>query len=131
MVTTDTESATGVLPFGWEPGPGTAEPDDGEVLFRFPAAGDPAPRTRRLLIMTLYASALGLIGVGVGVRGLVSVIGGGVPVWYVQTLAGLGLLSVALVVAAVLSIHRRRLPWLLLAAAAVPVTADVLLAVAY
>jgi hypothetical protein len=131
MVTTDTESATGVLPFGWEPGPGTAEPDDGEVLFRFPAAGDPAPRTRRLLIMTLYASALGLIGVGVGVRGLVSVIGGGVPVWYVHTLAGLGLLSVALVVAAVLSIHRRRLPWLLLAAAAVPVTADVLLAVAY
>ncbi len=130
-MTTDTDSATGVLPFGWENGPGAAEPDDGDVLFRFPAAGDPAPRTRRLLIMTLYASALGLIGVGVGVRGLVSVIGGGVPFWYVPTLAVLGLMSVALVVAAVLSIHRRRLPWLLLAAAAVPVTGDVLLAVAY
>ena len=130
-MTTDTDSATGVLPFGWENGPGADGPDDGEVMFRFPAAGDPAPRTRRLLIMTLYASMLGLIGVGVGVRGLVSVIGGGVPWWYVPTLAGAGLLSVALVVAAVLSIHRHRLPWLLLTAAAVPVTGDVLLAVSY
>jgi hypothetical protein len=130
-VTTDTESATGVLPFGWENAAGEPESADGDVLFRFPAAGDPAPGTRRLLIMTLYASALGLAGVGVGIRGLLSVISGGVPGWYVPTLAAAGLLSVALVVAAVLSIHRRRLPWVLLAAAAVPVTGDVLLAVAY
>ena len=130
-MTTDTESATGVLPFGWENAAGEPESADGDVMFRFPAAGDPAPGTRRLLIMTLYASALGLAGVGVGIRGLLSVIGGGVPGWYVPTLAAAGLLSVALVVAAVLSIHRRRLPWVLLAAAAFPVTGDVLLAVAY
>ena len=126
----DTDSPTGVVPFGWEQGPGTEGTTGRETMFRFPAADDPAPGTRRLLIMSLYASALGLAGVGVGVRGFVSVLGG-VPGWYVPVLVILGLLSVALVVGAFLSIHRRALPYLLLAAAAVPLTGDVLLAVSH
>ena len=81
--------------------------------------------------MSLYAAALGLAGVGVGIRGFVSVLGGAAPWWYVPVLAVLGLLSVALVVGSFLSIHRRTLPYLLLLAAAVPLAADVLLAVAY
>jgi hypothetical protein len=129
-VTTEVDSPKELLPFGWERGPGVAEPDERETLFRFPAADDPAPGTRRLLAMSLYASALGLGGVGVGVRGLVSVIGG-VPGWYVPLLAFLGLLSVALVVGGFLSIHRRVLPYLLLAAAAVPLSGAVLLAVSH
>jgi hypothetical protein len=125
--------APDVVPFGWETGPADApEPIDGEeVYFRFPGVDDPAPGTRRLLAMSIYASFLGLAGVGVGIRGLVSQIGGGVPGWYVPVLAFLGMVSVAFSVGAFLSIHRRVLPWLLLLGAAVPLIADVMLAVAY
>ncbi len=131
-MTAELDSPTGVVPFGWENGPHDhGGDDDSDVLFRFPTADDPAPGTRRVLAMSLYASALGLAGVGVGIRGFVSVLGGTAPGWYVPVLALLGLLSVGLVVAGFLSIHRKRLPYLLLAAAAVPLTADVLLAVAY
>ena len=125
----DTDS-TGVVPFGWEQGPGTESSGGHETMFRFPAADDPAPGNRRLLTMSLYASALGLAGVGVGVRGFVSVLGG-VPGWYVPMLVILGLLSVALAVGAFLSIHRRMLPYLLLAAAAVPLAGAIALAVTH
>jgi len=125
----DTDS-TGVVPFGWEQGPGTESTGGRETMFRFPAADDPAPGNRRLLTMSLYASALGLAGVGVGVRGFVSVLGG-VPGWYVPVLVILGLLSVALAVGAFLSIHRRMLPYLLLAAAAVPLAGAIALAVTH
>ncbi len=130
-MTAELDSPTGVVPFGWEDGPRTDGPGEPDVLFRFPAADDPAPGTRRVLVMSLYASALGLAGVGVGVRGFVSVLGGTAPGWYVPVLALLGLLSVALVVGGFLSIHRSRLPYLLLLGAAVPLVADVLIAVSY
>ena len=123
--------AQDVVPFGWEAAPDDPRDGDGEALFRFPAADDPAPGTRRLLAMSIYASFLGLAGVGVGARGMLSQIGGGVPGWYVPLLAFLGVVSVVLSVGAFLSIHRRVLPWGLLLAAGVPLTADVLLAVAY
>ncbi|MFI5492891.1 hypothetical protein [Actinoplanes sp. NPDC051859] len=140
MTTTDVDQTTTlpevaapeVVPFGWEPVRPSIPPADGEeAVFRFPAADDPAPGNRRLLGMSLYATLLGLTGVGIGIRGLVSQIGGGVPGWYSWVLAFLGMVSVALSVGAFLSIHRRVLPWLLLAAAAVPLIADVMLAVAY
>jgi len=130
-VTTELDSPTGVLPFGWEPGAGALDTGDRETIFRFPAADDPAPDTRRVLAMSLYASVLGLTGAGAGVRGFVSSIGGDVPGWYVPVLILAVLLSVALMVGAFLSIHRRYLPYLLLVAAAVPLTADVLIAAAY
>ena len=123
--------APDVVPFGWESGPSGGLTEADEVYFRFPAADDPAPGTLRLLTMSVYASLLGLAGVGIGIRGMVSLIGGGVPGWYVPVLAFLGMVSVALSVGAFLSIHRRRLPWLLLAGAAVPLIVDIMLAVAY
>jgi hypothetical protein len=140
VTTTDVEQATGtrevaapeVVPFGWEPTrPVGPDANDDEALFRFPAADDPAPGTGRLLGMSIYAALLGLAGVGVGVRGLLSQISGGVPGWYPWVLAFLGMISVVLSVGAFLSIHRRMLPWMLLMAAAVPLTADIMLAVAY
>jgi hypothetical protein len=127
-MTTDVDSPTAVVPFGWEGDVETASPEDRDLLFRFPSADDPAPDTRRILAMSLYASALGLVGIGVGLRVFVSVLGG-VPGWYVPVLALLGLTSVALSVAAFLSIHRRVLPHLFLAAAALPLSGAVLLAV--
>ncbi|BCJ51975.1 hypothetical protein Asp14428_34500 [Actinoplanes sp. NBRC 14428] len=118
-------TAPEVVPFGWEPTRPAGRDahdahDDEEVLFRFPAPDDPAPGTGRLLGMSIYASLLGLAGVGVGVRGMVSQIGGGVPGWYTWVLALLGMISVALSVGAFLSIHRRVLPVLLMVAAAAP-----------
>jgi hypothetical protein len=120
-----------LLPFGWDRPPGAPDQDERETYFRFPAADDPTPGTARVLIMSLYGALLGLGGVGVGLRGLVSVIGGGVPGWYVPVLALVGLIGVALTVAAFLSVHRRFLPWGLLVAAAGPLTGDILLAAAY
>ena len=130
-MTAELDSPTGVVPFGWDNGPHDHDGGDPDVLFRFPSADDPAPGTRRVLAMSLYASALGLAGVGVGIRGFVSVLSGTAPGWYVPVLALLGLISVALVVGGFLSIHRPRLPYLLLLGAAVPLIADVLIAVAY
>ena len=131
-MTTELESSAGVVPFGWEDDPSSADHrDDGDTLFRFPAADDPAPTTRRVLAMSLYASALGLAGVGLGVRGFVSVLSGTAPGFYVPVLALVGLIGVALVVGAFLSIHRRTLPFLLLVAAAVPLAGDFWLAGLY
>ena len=129
-MTTEVDSPKDLLPFGWERGPEPADTAERETLFRFPAADDPAPATRRVLALSLYATVLGLGGVGVGVRGLLSVIGGA-PGWYVPLLAFLGLFSVTLVVGGFLSIHRPVLPYLLLAAAAVPLSGAVLLAVSH
>jgi peptidoglycan/LPS O-acetylase OafA/YrhL len=136
-VTTDIDTPSGTqtpptdgdqhleLPFGWEEGPGTEDSGDRDSVFRFPSADDPEPRSRRLLGMALYSTVFGMLGLAVGVRGLLSIIGGGTPGWYEPALAGTGLLCVALVVGAFLSIHRRVLPWLLLIAAAVPLAGTV------
>jgi hypothetical protein len=128
--TTGTRGAE-IMPFGgWEIVPAGAGLDEGETLFRFPAPDDPAPTTARLLIMSLYAAALGLAGVGVGVRAFVTALGGA-AFWYAPTLALFGLASVALAIGSFLSIHRPVLPWLLLGAATIPLAVDVLIAAVY
>jgi hypothetical protein len=128
--TTRTEAAE-IMPFGgWESTPTAASYGDRETLFRFPAADDPAPSPARLLTMSICAAALGLAGVGVGVRAMVTIFGG-TAFWYVPTLALFGLVSVALAVGSFLSIHRPALPWLLLLAATAPLAIDVLIAVLY
>jgi hypothetical protein len=128
--TTHTEAAA-IMPFGgWETTPKIGGFGDDEALFRFPAADDPAPATGRLLGMALYAAALGLTGLGVGARGLLTALGG-TAFWFMPGLALLGLVSVAVAVGAFLSIHRPVLPWLLLLGASVPMAGAVLLAALY
>ena len=123
--------AAEIMPFGgWESTSTPAAVGDQGVLFRFPAPDDPAPSTARLLTMSLYAAALGLAGVGVGVRAMVTVLGGA-GMWYVPALVLFGLLSVGLAVGSFLSIHRPALPWLLLVGATGPLAVDVLLAALY
>ena len=125
-----TEAAE-IMPFGgWESTPEITESGDHAELFRFPAPDDPAPSTSRVLTMSLYGAALGLAGVGVGVRALVTVVGGA-AFWYVPLLALFGLVSVALAVGSFLSIHRPVLPWLLLVAATGPLAIDILIAALY
>jgi hypothetical protein len=141
IVTTDVNAPAGapaqrskareLLPFGWGQSARVPELADPEALFRFPAADDPSPGTVKVLAMSLYAAMLGLGGVGVGIRGLISVIGGGVPGWYVPVLVLAGLLSVVPAVGAFLSVHRPVLPWALMMAAAIPLAGAITLAVTY
>jgi hypothetical protein len=121
----DLDAADMELPFAWESSPGDPDPGDRDTVFRFPSANDPEPAARRLLGMSLYASLLGLVGLAVGVRGIVAIMGGDAPGWYEPTLAAAGLACLGLVVAAFLSIHRRVLPWLLLLGAAATLAANI------
>ncbi|GAA0449554.1 hypothetical protein Aca07nite_43020 [Actinoplanes capillaceus] len=100
------------------------------AVFRFPTPDDPPPGAARVLAIALYGTVLGVCGVGVGLYAVIAVFGGA-PAWYLPALAALTMLSVAPVVAAFLSIHRRFLPWVLLLAAAPPMAADVMVALAY
>ena len=128
--TTHTEATT-IMPFGaWETTPIIDGFGDDEALFRFPAADDPAPAPARLLGMSLYAAGLGLTGVGVGARGLLTALSGP-PIWFMPVLALLSLVSVGAAVGAFLSIHRPTLPWMLLLGASVPMAGAVLLAMLY
>ena len=123
--------AAEIMPFGgWETSPAPEFFADREALFRFPAPDDPAPTPTRLLAMAVCGAALGLTGVGIGVRAMVEVLGG-TALWYVPTLSLFGLLSVALAVGSFLSIHRPALPWLLLTAATAPLAIDILIASLY
>ncbi|MFC7532512.1 hypothetical protein [Actinoplanes sp. GCM10030250] len=97
---------------------------------RFPAPDDPAPSARRMFGMALYGTVLGMTGVGVGLYAVVAVFGGA-PGWYLPVLALLTLLSVAPAAAAFLAVHQRKLPWLLMLAAAPPMAGAVLVALAY
>ncbi|GIF12623.1 hypothetical protein [Actinoplanes teichomyceticus] len=111
---------------------GSFEPswDEAPAVFRFPAEGDPAPGTARVLTMAGYTAMLGLTGAGVGLYAVIAVLRGA-PGWYLPALALLTMLSVAPAVGAFLAVHRRALPWILLLSAAPPMAGALLLAVAY
>lgn len=117
------------LPFTWEDGPATAEHDDRDTVFRLPAADDPRPGSRRLLAMSLYASVLGTVILAVAAYALVSSVAGSPGGRSPALLPATWLSSVVLVIGAFLSIHRRRLPWVLLLASTLPLTATVVITV--
>jgi hypothetical protein len=100
------------------------------TIFRFPAPDDPPPGAGRMLAVAVYGTVLGLCGVGVGLYAVVAVFSGA-PAWYLPALAALTMLSVAPVVAAVLAIHQRTLPWFLLLGGAPPMALAVSVALAY
>ena len=116
------------LPFAWEDGPAPTDDDDRDAVFRFPAADDPRPGSRRLLAMSLYASMLGTLILAVAAHTVLSVMVGSAPGWPPAALSVAWLSSVVLVIAAFLSIHRRRLPWVLLLGSTLPLTATVAIA---
>lgn len=126
MTAVEHARTTTVVPVPAPPEPPAAE----SAVFRFPAPDDPAPGNARMLTVALYGTVLGICGVAVGLYAVVAVFGGA-PAWYLPALAGLTVVSVGPVVAAVLAIHRRALPWLLLAAAAPPMAVNVWVALSY
>jgi hypothetical protein len=81
------------------------------VRFRIPLATDPPPAPRRLVLITVWAGALGLIGVVTAMPVLISLFrpeGG----WYRPLMILIGLIGVGATAGALASTHRRRAPWI-------------------
>ena len=83
------------------------------VRFRLPRADDPTPGSRRLAGVCAWAGALGSGGILIGLRVLVTLfaVDGG---WYRPTILFIGLIGVLATVGAFASVHRRRMPWIML-----------------
>ena len=94
------------------------------VGLRLPAPDDPPPATGRMLGVCAWAALLGVVGLAVAARALVAVLAGTAPGWYEPTVLALGVVGIGLTAAAFLAVHHRGLPWLLLAAATVPLAVN-------
>lgn len=86
--------------------------------FRLPGENDPAPAPNHLAVICAWAAALGLGGVAVLVRALVGLIAVDAS-WYAPTVVLIGLAGLGATIAAFASVHRQRLPLILLGAATV------------
>lgn len=104
-------SAPSDAPLTW------AEPSGEYPVSRRPST--PEPRLRQLMGVCGWAAVLGGISLIVTLRGLFGVITGNPPGWYEPSAVIVGLTGIALTVAAFVTVHRRRLPWMLLSAASV------------
>ena len=87
---------------------------------RLPAPGDPAPDTARMLGVCAWAALLCVVGLAVAGRAMVALLAGSPPGWYEPTVIGAGVSGIGLTAAAFLAVHHRRLPWVLLTAATIP-----------
>ncbi|GAB7040067.1 MULTISPECIES: hypothetical protein [Catenuloplanes] len=95
--------------------------------FRMPADTDPEPSTRRLLTLSCWAGALALFGLAVAVRGLAALVADTAGGWHEPATVAVGVTGIAFTVGAFMSVHRRRLPWIMLAAATAALLASPLL----
>ncbi|WP_329107899.1 hypothetical protein OG792_05370 [Micromonospora sp. NBC_01699] len=84
----------------------------------------PRGTSRQFLGVCGWATALGLIGLATGLRGLVAIVAGVAPDWYEPMIAGVGLGGVALTMVAFLSIRHPRLPWIMLSLATLPLAVN-------
>ena len=87
------------------------------VRFRLPDRHDPAPHPARLVVTCCWAAVLGLLGLPVAGRSSVAIITGAAPAWFEPVVVLVGVLGILVTAATFTAIHRRWLPWLLLAAA--------------
>jgi hypothetical protein len=85
--------------------------------FRLPDRRVPAPHPARMLGICAWVAVLGLVGLLVAGRSSVAIVTGAAPAWFEPTVLTVGVLGMALSGATFAAIHRRRLPWLLLAVA--------------
>jgi hypothetical protein len=83
------------------------------VRFRLHGRHDPAPGTRRLAVVATWAGALGLGGAIIALRLMITLF---VPTggWYAPTVIVIGCVGLVATMGAFASIHRYRLPWIML-----------------
>jgi hypothetical protein len=98
-------------------------------IFRLPGSDDPAPPTSKLVGMCAWATGLGLVGLLVATRAMLAMWRGDPPTWYEPSFITVGLVGIGLTVGAFMSIQRRRLPWVMLALATIPLIASIVLTV--
>jgi hypothetical protein len=104
-------------------------PSGASRIFRLPGSDDPAPPTTKLVGMCAWASGLGLVGLLVATRAMLAIWRGNPPGWYEPSFVIVGLVGIGLTVGAFMSIQRRRLPWVMLALATMPLIASIVLTV--
>jgi hypothetical protein len=80
----------------------------------------PPAGTGRSLGVWGWVTLLGVLGLASALRGIDTVLAGTAPSWYEPALAGLGLTGIVLAATAALAVRRRRLPWVLLGLATLP-----------
>jgi hypothetical protein len=72
------------------------------------------PAGGRILAICGWAALLDLAGVAIGIRGLVALVGGHAPGWYLPSLLISGAAGIGLTAGAFLSVRQGRTPWILL-----------------
>jgi hypothetical protein len=126
--------ATGTI----RPATPTGHPQPSPVPWAAPTADHPictrraGPRgtSRQILGVCGWATALGLVGLATGLRGLVAIVAGVAPDWYEPMMAGVGLGGVALTMVAFLSVRHPRLPWIMLSLATLPLAVNLVVTLA-
>jgi hypothetical protein len=82
-----------------------------------PRVSRPEPRMRQLMGVCGWAAVLGGVGLILGIRGLFGVLAGNPPGWFEPSLIATGTAGIGLTVAAFLTVHRARSPYLFLGGA--------------
>jgi hypothetical protein len=84
--------------------------------FRLPRPDDPAPTSARIAGICGWAAGLGITGMIAGLIAVVPMIAGA-DSWYFPTMLAIGLGGLLCTIGALASVHRHRLPWVMLSAA--------------
>jgi hypothetical protein len=77
------------------------------------------PRLRQMLGVCGWAALLGAVGLVVGIRGFIADLMSTTPGWYEPVMIGAGAIGIAFTVGAFATVHRRRMPYILLSAATI------------
>ncbi|GAA5183136.1 hypothetical protein GCM10023322_21710 [Rugosimonospora acidiphila] len=90
-------------------------------------AGKPSrpPSGRPLIVLCVWAALLGLIGLGIGIRGLVVILANHPPSWFKPSLILCGLVGILLTAAGFVTARRGFLPWTCLGAATAVLIASI------
>ena len=85
------------------------------------------PRLRQLMGVCGWAAVLGGLGLVIGIRGLVGIVAGNPPGWFEPTLAAVGMLGIALTIGSFLTVHRNRIPWIMLGSSSLVLVASMVI----
>ncbi|GHJ45705.1 hypothetical protein Cs7R123_30470 [Catellatospora sp. TT07R-123] len=97
--------------------------------FRLPAEDDPAPRTKRLVGLSLWAAVLAFLGLIPGGRlGVTLALSLDAPAWYAPVTLAIGVLGIVAMMAGFAAIHRDRLPTYLFSLATLLLLTNIALA---